>query len=42
MFADDFAAQAGSAERLRALRDAGAIVRPGHDPAILVPGPVPL
>lgn len=42
MFADDFAAQTASAERLRALRDAGASVRPGHDPAVLVPGPVPL
>lgn len=42
MFADDFAAQAASAGRLRALRDGGAVVRPGHDPAILVPGPVPL
>ncbi len=42
MFADDFAAQAASADRLRALRDGGAIVRPGHDPAVLVPGPVPL
>jgi N-acyl homoserine lactone hydrolase len=42
MFADDFAAQAASADRLRALRDAGAVVRPGHDPAVLVPGPVPL
>jgi N-acyl homoserine lactone hydrolase len=41
MFADDFAAQAASAERLRALRDAGAVVRPGHDPAVLTPGPVP-
>jgi N-acyl homoserine lactone hydrolase len=41
-FADDFSAQAASAERLRALRDAGAVVRPGHDPAILAPGPVPL
>ena len=41
MFADDFAAQAASADRLRALRDAGAVVRPGHDPAVLVPGPVP-
>ncbi|MEA2462128.1 MAG: N-acyl homoserine lactone hydrolase [Actinomycetota bacterium] len=37
---DDFAAQASSADRLRALRDAGADVRPGHDPAVLVPGPV--
>lgn len=41
MFADDFAAQTASAERLRALRDAGAAVRPGHDPAVLAPGPVP-
>ena len=40
MFADDFAAQAASADRLRALRDGGAVVRPGHDPAVLVPGPV--
>jgi glyoxylase-like metal-dependent hydrolase (beta-lactamase superfamily II) len=40
MFADDFAAQAVSAERLRALRDAGVIVRPGHDPELLVAGPV--
>jgi glyoxylase-like metal-dependent hydrolase (beta-lactamase superfamily II) len=40
MFADDFAAQAASADRLRALRDAGAAVRPGHDPAVLAPGPV--
>ena len=42
IFADDFAAQAASAVRLRALRDAGAVVRPGHDPAVLAPGPVPL
>lgn len=42
MFADDFAAQAASAERLRALRDAGATVRPGHDPEVLIPGPVPV
>jgi glyoxylase-like metal-dependent hydrolase (beta-lactamase superfamily II) len=41
IFADDFAVQAGSADRLRALRDAGAVVRPGHDPAVLAPGPVP-
>lgn len=40
IFADDFAAQAASADRLRALRDAGAVVRPGHDPAVLLPGPV--
>lgn len=42
VFADDLAAQAASADRLRALRDAGAVVRPGHDPAVLIPGPVPL
>jgi N-acyl homoserine lactone hydrolase len=42
IFADDFAAQAASAVRLRALRDAGAVVRPGHDPAVLALGPVPL
>jgi N-acyl homoserine lactone hydrolase len=41
-FADDFDAQAESAKRLRALRDAGAAVRPGHDPAVLVAGPVPV
>jgi N-acyl homoserine lactone hydrolase len=40
VFADDFAAQAASANRLRALRDAGARVLPGHDPAVLKPGPV--
>jgi N-acyl homoserine lactone hydrolase len=40
MFADDFTAQAASADHLRALRDAGAVVRPGHDPAVLVAGPV--
>jgi glyoxylase-like metal-dependent hydrolase (beta-lactamase superfamily II) len=42
MFADDFAAQAASADRLRALRDGGAEVRPGHDPAVLTPGSVPV
>ncbi len=42
VFADDHRAQAESAERLRELRDAGADVRPGHDPELLVPGPVPL
>jgi N-acyl homoserine lactone hydrolase len=41
LFADDFEAQATSAERLRALRDGGAVVRPGHDPALLAAGPVP-
>ncbi len=42
MFADDFTAQTASADRLRALRNAGAVVRPGHDPAVLIPGPVPV
>jgi N-acyl homoserine lactone hydrolase len=42
IFADDHAAQGRSAERLRALRDAGAVVRPGHDPEVLAPGPVSL
>jgi glyoxylase-like metal-dependent hydrolase (beta-lactamase superfamily II) len=41
-FGDDLAAQASSADRLRALRDAGAVVLPGHDPAVLEPGPVSL
>jgi N-acyl homoserine lactone hydrolase len=40
VFADDGAAQAASAVRLRALRDAGARVLPGHDPAVLRPGTV--
>jgi glyoxylase-like metal-dependent hydrolase (beta-lactamase superfamily II) len=39
-FADDFAAQGRSAERLRALRDNGTRVLPGHDPDVLRPGPV--
>jgi glyoxylase-like metal-dependent hydrolase (beta-lactamase superfamily II) len=39
-FGDDLEAQVKSAERLRALRDAGAVVLPGHDPEVLVPGPV--
>jgi N-acyl homoserine lactone hydrolase len=42
LFADDHAAQATSATRLRMLRAAGAVVRPGHDPDLLVPGPVEL
>ena len=40
VFGDDLEAQRASAARLRALRDAGAEVRPGHDPALLVPGPL--
>jgi glyoxylase-like metal-dependent hydrolase (beta-lactamase superfamily II) len=38
VFADDREQQARSAERLRALRDAGVEVIPGHDPEILRPG----
>jgi N-acyl homoserine lactone hydrolase len=38
IFADDHNEQARSAERLRALRDAGADVIPGHDPEIVRPG----
>jgi glyoxylase-like metal-dependent hydrolase (beta-lactamase superfamily II) len=41
-FADDFAAQERSANRLAELRDAGATVLPGHDPDALRPGPVAL
>jgi glyoxylase-like metal-dependent hydrolase (beta-lactamase superfamily II) len=40
IFGDDLDAQAASADRLRALRDAGALVLPGHDPEVLEPGPV--
>ena len=40
VFAHDFAEQEASAERLRALRDAGAHVTPGHDPDVLRPGPI--
>jgi glyoxylase-like metal-dependent hydrolase (beta-lactamase superfamily II) len=40
VFADDHAQQGRSAERLRAMRDAGLTVIPGHDPEILHPGPV--
>jgi glyoxylase-like metal-dependent hydrolase (beta-lactamase superfamily II) len=39
-FADDHAEQRRSAERLRALRDGGTRVIPGHDPDVLRPGPV--
>jgi glyoxylase-like metal-dependent hydrolase (beta-lactamase superfamily II) len=42
VFADDHAVQAVSAERLRALRDAGVRVLPGHDAAVLKPGAVPV
>jgi N-acyl homoserine lactone hydrolase len=40
IFADDRERQARSAERLRAMRDAGFTVIPGHDPQIVRPGPV--
>ena len=39
-FAADFDAQRRSAERLRALREEGMTVLPGHDPDVLDPGPV--
>jgi glyoxylase-like metal-dependent hydrolase (beta-lactamase superfamily II) len=39
-YGDDHAEQGRSAERLRALRDSGARVIPGHDPDALCPGPV--
>jgi N-acyl homoserine lactone hydrolase len=42
IFGDDLDAQARSAERLRGLRDSGVAVLPGHDPEVLVPGPVPV
>jgi N-acyl homoserine lactone hydrolase len=40
VFGDDHEQQGRSAERLRALRDAGHTVLPGHDPDVLRPGPV--
>jgi glyoxylase-like metal-dependent hydrolase (beta-lactamase superfamily II) len=39
-FGDDLAEQARSADRLRALRDSGLTILPGHDLDVLVPGPV--
>jgi glyoxylase-like metal-dependent hydrolase (beta-lactamase superfamily II) len=39
-WADDFDAQRASAARLRALRDSGVTVLPGHDREVLQPGPV--
>jgi glyoxylase-like metal-dependent hydrolase (beta-lactamase superfamily II) len=42
VFADDHEQQGRSAERLRAMRDAGFEVIPGHDPEILRPGPLAL
>jgi N-acyl homoserine lactone hydrolase len=38
VFADDHKQQGRSAERLRAMRDAGLSVIPGHDPEVLRPG----
>ncbi|MEA2313454.1 MAG: N-acyl homoserine lactone hydrolase [Solirubrobacteraceae bacterium] len=38
MFADDHKQQGRSAERLRAMREGGATVIPGHDPDLLSPG----
>ncbi len=40
VFADDHEEQGRSADRLRAMRDAGFTVIPGHDPDILRPGAV--
>jgi N-acyl homoserine lactone hydrolase len=40
VFGHDLDAQAESARRLRALRDRGARVLPGHDPEVLRPGSV--
>ena len=40
IFADDHDAQGRSADRLRELRDSGLRVQPGHDPAVLEPGPL--
>lgn len=40
IFGDDHAAQGRSADRLKALRDAGRTVLPGHDVEVLRPGPV--
>lgn len=40
IFGDDHDAQARSAARLKALRDSGCAVLPGHDPGVLRPGPL--
>lgn len=40
VFADNHEQQGHSANRLRGMRDAGMTVIPGHDPAMLHPGPV--
>jgi N-acyl homoserine lactone hydrolase len=39
-YGDDHARQRRSAERLRGLRESGATLIPGHDPDVIVPGPV--
>jgi N-acyl homoserine lactone hydrolase len=39
-FGADQDAQVKSAERLRELRNTGLTIQPGHDPEVLVPGPV--
>jgi len=41
LFGDDHSAQGRSAERLKALRDDGHTVLPGHDPEVLRPGRLP-
>ncbi len=41
-FANDFDAQRSSAGRLRAMREEGVTVLPGHDPQVLAPGPLAL
>jgi N-acyl homoserine lactone hydrolase len=40
VFGDDLGAQARAEKRLRALREEGLTVLPGHDPDALTPGPV--
>lgn len=42
VFGDDLDEQGESADRLRAMREAGFTVLPGHDPDLLTPGPVAL
>jgi N-acyl homoserine lactone hydrolase len=39
-FADNPSAQKTSARRLRPMRDRGVTILPGHDPAVLRPGPI--
>ncbi|MEA2347648.1 MAG: N-acyl homoserine lactone hydrolase [Thermoleophilaceae bacterium] len=42
LFGDDLEAQGRSAERLKAMRDSGSRVLPGHDAGVLRPGPLEL